>query len=182
MNMDLGMAAGYVMVAVGGFALGALAGRWMMGEMRNALDAIQMRLAALEHTVVGNGTAANSAAAAPGHGLASAAPVSTKAQEQPASAPQPAPATPVATAASASPTVASAAASSPAAALEHHASAVERPPGRSRSMHRRLMITARRPWPRRSRWGGIRRLSRPRPPSRRRCMRLAWPWAPASRR
>jgi hypothetical protein len=125
MNMDLGMAAGYVMVAVGGFALGALAGRWMMGEMRNALGAIQMRLAALEHTVVGNGTAANSAAAAPGHGPVSAAPVSTTApmataQEQPASAPQPAPAAP------ASPAVASAAAPSPAAALEHHASAVER--------------------------------------------------------
>jgi hypothetical protein len=126
MNIDLGMAAGYVMVAVGGFALGALAGRWMMGEMRNALGAIQMRLAALEHTVVGNGTGVNSAAAAPGHSPVSAAPVSTKAQEQPASAPQPAPVTPLATAASASPAVASAAAPSPAAALEHHASAVER--------------------------------------------------------
>jgi hypothetical protein len=129
MNIDLGMAAGYVMVAVGGFALGALAGRWMMGEMRNALGAIQLRLAALEHTVVGNGTAANSAAAAPNHNPVSAAPVHSiaptapvaMAQQQPASAPpQPAPV------AQAAPAVAPLAAPSPAAALEHHASAVER--------------------------------------------------------
>jgi hypothetical protein len=132
MNMDLGMAAGYVMVAAGGFALGALAGRWMMGEMRNALGGIQMRLAALEHTVVGNGTAANSAAAAPSHNPVSAAPVHSiaptapiatspmapmaTAQQQPASAPQPAPIAPPAPAA----------APSSASALEHHASAVER--------------------------------------------------------
>ena len=95
------MAASYVMVAAVGFALGALAGRWMMGEMRNALGAIQLRLAALEHTVVGNGTAANSAAAAPNHNPVSAAPVHSiapmatapmaMAQQQPASASQPAP-------------------------------------------------------------------------------------------
>jgi hypothetical protein len=133
MNIDLGMAAGYVMVAAGGFALGALAGRWMMGEMRNALGGIQMRLAALEHTVVGNGTAANSAAAAPNHNPVSAAPVHSiaptvpmatapmaMAQQQPASASQPAPV------AQAAPAVAPLAAPSPAAALEHHASAVER--------------------------------------------------------
>jgi len=96
MNIDLGIAAGYVIVAVGGFALGALAGRWMMGEMRNALGGIQIRLAALEHTVVGNGAAANSAATALSH-----SPVST-APEAPAAEP------------------------SPAAALEHHARAVER--------------------------------------------------------
>jgi hypothetical protein len=126
MNIDLGMAAGYVMVAAGGFALGALAGRWMMGEMRNALGAIQLRLAALEHTVVGNGTAANSAAAAPNHNPVSAAQVhsiapmatapTATAQQQPVSAPQPAPIAPPAPAA----------APSSASALDHHASAVER--------------------------------------------------------
>jgi hypothetical protein len=143
MNIDLGMAAGYVMVAAGGFALGALAGRWMMGEMRNALGGIQIRLAALEHTVVGNGTAAKSAAAALSHSQVATAPVSTTspnaplatastppiatAQQQPASAPQPAPVTPAATAAPASAAPAApGAAPSPAAALEHHASAVER--------------------------------------------------------
>jgi hypothetical protein len=138
MNIDLGMAAGYVIVAAGGFALGALAGRWMMGEMRNALGGIQMRLAALEHTVVGKGAAANSAAAALNHSTVPAAPVSTTAPmatmatastppiatvlQQPASAPQTAPVTPAATETPAAP----AAAPSPAAALEHHASAVER--------------------------------------------------------
>ena len=44
MNIDPEMAAGYVMVAVGGFAMGALAGRWMMTEMRAALSAVQLRL------------------------------------------------------------------------------------------------------------------------------------------
>jgi hypothetical protein len=48
MNIDPGMAAGYVIVAVGGFALGALAGRWMMAEVTTALSAVQMRLSALE--------------------------------------------------------------------------------------------------------------------------------------
>jgi hypothetical protein len=151
MNIDLGMAAGYVMVAAGGFALGALAGRWMMGEMRNALGGIQMRLAALEHTVVGNGTAAKSAAAALSHSPVATAPVSTTspmapiattpnaplasastppiatAEQHPASAPQPAPVTSAATEAPAAPAApeASATGPSPAAALEHHASAVE---------------------------------------------------------
>jgi hypothetical protein len=145
MNIDLGMA-GYVMVAAGGFALGALAGRWMMGEMRNALGGIQMRLAALEHTVVGNGTAAKSAAAALSHTPVATAPVSTTspnaplatastppiatAQQQPAGAPQPAPVAPAATEAPAATAAALAAAPtaapSSAAAPDHHASAVER--------------------------------------------------------
>ena len=48
MNIDPEMAAGYVMVAVGGFAIGALAGRWMMTEMHTAMSAVQTRLSALE--------------------------------------------------------------------------------------------------------------------------------------
>ncbi len=48
MTMDALMQAGYAIAAAGGFALGALAGRWMMAEMRAALGAIQMRLTALE--------------------------------------------------------------------------------------------------------------------------------------
>ena len=41
MNIDPGMTAGYVLVAVGGLAVGALAGRWMMTEMRNAMSAVR---------------------------------------------------------------------------------------------------------------------------------------------
>ena len=39
------------MIAVGGFALGALVGRWMMTEMTTALSAVQSRLSALEQMV-----------------------------------------------------------------------------------------------------------------------------------
>ena len=58
MNLDPAMTTGYVIVAVGGFGLGALAGRWMMAEMRSALGAVQLRLSALEQKVIGYGAPA----------------------------------------------------------------------------------------------------------------------------
>jgi len=113
MNIDPGLAAGYVIVAVGGFALGALAGRWMMTEVSAALAAVQMRLSALEQKVIGGITTAM-APATNGNASVSAA------AAHPAVAPSAAP-----MAAMAAPTAASAAAAQ-AAALEHHASAVEK--------------------------------------------------------
>ena len=84
MNIDPGMAAGYVLVAVGGLAVGALVGRWMMTEMGNAMSA-ETRLSSLEQMVIGHFTPparrpwpvpTNSAAPGPGGeaGRRSAAP------------------------------------------------------------------------------------------------------------
>ena len=73
MNLDPAMTTGYVVVAVGGFGLGALAGRWMMAEMRSALSAVQLRLSALEQKVTGY-SAAPAAAAVTANGN-SASPV-----------------------------------------------------------------------------------------------------------
>jgi methyl-accepting chemotaxis protein len=73
MNIDPAMAAGYAIVAVGGFALGALTGRWMLTEMRTALGAVQTRLSELEQKVIGT-VAAPASSAAPASNN-SAAPV-----------------------------------------------------------------------------------------------------------
>jgi hypothetical protein len=115
MNLDPAMTTGYVIVAVGGFGLGALAGRWMMAEMRSALGAVQLRLSALEQKVIGYGAAP--AVTANGNAAAPTSPIAHPAATV-AAAPQPAPA-PVA------PTAVTAA-TAQAAALEHHASAVEK--------------------------------------------------------
>jgi hypothetical protein len=119
MNIDPGMAAGYVMVAMGGFGIGALAGRWMLTEMRTGMSAVQTRLSALEQMVIGHSTTTSSTAAPSTNN--SAAPVHPSAQTAVAPLPAPAPA-PVAPPAPAAPTAAAA----QAAALEHHASAVEK--------------------------------------------------------
>src|SRR5260370_17642657 len=92
MNIDPGMAAGYVMVAVGGFALGALAGRWMMAEVTSALSGVQLRLSALEQKVLGHSATTSSSTAA-SHGNSAAAvqsvvPAAPTAHRAPA-APQP---------------------------------------------------------------------------------------------
>jgi hypothetical protein len=122
MNIDPGMTAGYVMVATGGFAIGALAGRWMMTEMRTGMSAVQTRLSALEQMVIGHSTTTTSTATPSTNN--SAAPVQPPASiMRAAAAPLPAPApAPVAPPAPAAPTAAAA----QAAALEHHASAVEK--------------------------------------------------------
>ena len=44
MNIDPAIAAGYVVVAIGGFAIGAFTGRWMLTEMRTALGAMRAAL------------------------------------------------------------------------------------------------------------------------------------------
>jgi hypothetical protein len=76
MNLDPAMTTGYVVVAVGGFGLGALAGRWMMAEMRSALSAVQLRLSALEQKVTGYSAAPAAAAViANGNSAAPAAPI-----------------------------------------------------------------------------------------------------------
>ena len=126
MNIDPAMTAGYVMVAVGGFAFGALAGRWMMAEMRTALSAVQVRLSSLEQMVMGHSAAATSTAASNGN---LAAPVQSivhpAAAPQPAPAPAPIPLAPAAPVAPAAPTAVTAAVAQ-AAALDHHANAVEK--------------------------------------------------------
>jgi hypothetical protein len=120
MNTDPEMAAGYVMVAVGGLAIGAFAGRWMMTEVGNAMSAIETRLSSLEQMVIGHFTTTGSPAVASTNN--SAAPVHSAAtMAHAAVAPLPAPVAP-APVAPAAPTAASA----QAAALEHHASAVEK--------------------------------------------------------
>ena len=100
MNMDPGIVSGYAIAATGGLALGALAGHWMMTEMRSAISAVQMRLSALEQRAMSLGasmmTPHNTPAAALVH------------WENPALSGIAAPV------------------ASNAAALEHHASAVEK--------------------------------------------------------
>jgi hypothetical protein len=112
MNIDPQMAAGYAMVAAGGFAIGTLAGRWMMTEMRTAMSAVQTRLSTLEQTVIGHSTTATTSAPTVQAALA------------PLPAPAPAPVAPPAPVVPAAPTAVSAA-TAQATALEHHASAVE---------------------------------------------------------
>ena len=69
------------MVAVGGFAVGALAGRWMMAEMRTALSAVQMRLSALEQKVIGaSATPSSTAVPNTNHSVAPVAPTAAAAQ------------------------------------------------------------------------------------------------------
>jgi hypothetical protein len=70
MNLDPAMAAGYVTVAVGGFAFGALVGRWMLAEMSTALGSVQLRLSALEQKVIGRSATAGAALAANGNSAA----------------------------------------------------------------------------------------------------------------
>jgi len=128
MNIDPEMAAGYLMVAAGGFAIGALAGRWMMAEMRTGMSAVQTRLSALEQMVIGHSTTAGSTAApSTNHSAATfhaAAPI-VQADATPLPAPAPAPVAPAAPSAPAAPAAATAA-TAQAAALEHHAAAVEK--------------------------------------------------------
>jgi hypothetical protein len=114
MNIDPAIAAGYVVVAVGGFAIGVFTGRWMLTEMRTALGAIEARLFALEQKMVGAKTIAGSGAGPTANN--SAAPVHPSAPTaHQGAAVQSAPAAPV-----------HAAAAAHAAALEHHATAVEK--------------------------------------------------------
>ena len=82
MNIDPGMAADYVMAAAGGFAIGALAGRRLMTEMRTALGAIQMRLSALEQKVIGHSSAASPISAPNGNSAATVQPMTTVAAAQ----------------------------------------------------------------------------------------------------
>jgi methyl-accepting chemotaxis protein len=112
MNIDPQMTAGYAMVAAGGFAIGTLAGRWMMTEMRTAMSAVQTRLSTLEQTVIGHSATTTSAP-------------TVQAALAPLPAPAPAPVAPPAPVVPAAPTAVSAA-TAQAAALEHHASAVEK--------------------------------------------------------
>src|ERR1700684_2907693 len=110
MNLDPAMTTGYVVVAVGGFGVGALAGRWMMAEMRAALSAVQLRLSTLEQKVIGAGASLSSTAAP--HTNHSTGPVQIAAAiAQPAVVPAIAPTAPTA----------ATAAAAQAAALEHHA-------------------------------------------------------------
>jgi hypothetical protein len=102
MNIDPQLAMDCAL-ALGGFALGAIAGRRVAAEMRIAISAIQMRLSALEQKAAGLGASIlpmqnGSSAAALMHAHAPAASVNVP----------PVPAAPHA------------------AALEHHASAVEK--------------------------------------------------------
>ena len=84
MNLDPAMTTGYVVVAVGGFGLGALAGRWMMAEMRSALGAVQLRLSALEQKVIGSSAApAAAAVTANGNAAAPASPIAHPAAPPP---------------------------------------------------------------------------------------------------
>jgi hypothetical protein len=128
MNIDPGMAAGYVMIAVGGFALGALVGRWMMTEVSTALGAVQTRLSALEQMVLGHSATASSTAASNGNSAAPVQSMLPSAQmAQPAVGSHPAPVVQAAPSAPASAAPAApTAAAAQAAALEHHASAVEK--------------------------------------------------------
>ena len=180
MNLDPAMTTGYVVVAVGGFGLGALAGRWMMAEMRSAFSAVQLRLSALEQKVTGYSAApAAAAVTANGNSAAPTVPIAHPA----AVAPQPAPAP-------AAPTAVTAAAAQ-AAALEHHASAVEKlaaaidKHAQAVDDHGAATVAAavemdrirrRRPYRVRPCFRGPRRRSR------RRRMRRAWRWAQAWRR
>ncbi len=124
MNIDPGMAAGYVLVAVGGLAVGALVGRWMMTEMGNAMSAIETRLSSLEQMVIGHFTTTGSPTVASTNNSAAPVPSAAKLAQvvvAPLPAPAPAPVAPAPVA-----PAAPAAASAQATALEHHASAVEK--------------------------------------------------------
>jgi len=62
MNFDMATAVGFVAVAACGFVLGAIVGRGMLGEIHALFGALESRVAALEHSVMGHGS--NSAPAA----------------------------------------------------------------------------------------------------------------------
>jgi hypothetical protein len=100
MNMDAATVSGYAIAAAGGLALGVLAGRRMLTEMRSAISAVQMRLSALEQKAMGLGASTTVPHHAPAAALVHA--------ENPAASGVAAPA------------------ASHAAALDHHASAVEK--------------------------------------------------------